>query len=343
MKKPKLLILWIFFLFAFLSCNKVEKNKLSNSRIIAYIDSTPITYDQIDSKISQEIYDELSRIYMIRKIALDEAIKEQIINTEASKHNLSPDQYITSLYAREIKNGSIQRFIEVNHYEKKIPILERTLVFYDLKSKEGNETLIKRFKESLVKELTDSLRKIYKTTILLSPPVPPPIKIENLLVHYKGNINSKVTFLIVSDFECEMCRKFNYVFDSLYFKYKDKVRFAYTNFGSSVTSSAIASESAAKQGNFWEMHDSLYALKNLPDTNDIFRIVDNLKINTDNFKKDFRDETTKRNLENNLQLLINSGIYATPTIMINNRPVFNSSSMGEVEQILLNTLTSAGL
>jgi len=322
------------------SCNSKREKEPSINRIIAFVDTIPITFDQIDAKISQEIYDELSRIYMIRKIALDETIKEQIIKVEASKHNMSPDQYINSLCTEAIQNGSMQRFIEVNHYEKKIPVLERTLVYNETKSKKGNETLILRFKEFLVKELADSLTKIYKTTILLSPPVPPPIRTDNLLVHYKGNQNSKVTFLMVSDFECEMCRKFNYIFDSLYSKYKDKVRFAYTNFGSYVTTSAIASESAAKLGYFWEMHDSLYALNKLPDTNDIYRIVNNLKINSDNFKKHFENDTTKKNLEYNLKQLINSGIYATPTILINNRPIFNSSSMGEIEQILLNSLSS---
>lgn len=333
-------ILLLIFIYILCSCNNSKNKGLNNNSIIAFVDTIPITYDQIDSKISQEIYDELSRVYMIRKIALDETIKDQILKAEALKHNLSPDQYINSLYTKAIKNGSVQRFMEVNHYEERIPNLERTLVYYDIKSKKGSEILIKKVKESLVSELTDSLRKKSKIKIFLSPPKSPAIRIENLLVHYEGNLNSKVTFLIVSDFECDMCRKFNYIFDSLYVKYKDKVRFAYTNFGSSVTISAIASESAAKQDKFWDMHDSLYASKNLPDTNEIFKIVKTLKINTDKFKKDFRDESIKKSLEYNLHLLINSGIYATPTIMINNRPVFNSSSVSEIEQILLQTLSN---
>jgi protein-disulfide isomerase len=176
---------------------------------------------------------------------------------------------------------------------------------------------------------------------LIEPPVPPVIKIENLLIHFRGNTKSKVTFLIISDFECEMCRKFNPIFDSLYFKYKDKVRFGFTNFGSYATLSSITVECAAKQGKFWEMHDLLFSTPALPDTTDILNMAYDCNLNVDEFTKDLNDQVMKTAIERNIKLLINAGIYGTPTIMINNKPIFNSSSIAEIEQRLLKELSNS--
>ena len=117
------------------------------------------------------------------------------------------------------------------------------------------------------------------------------------------------------------------------------MRFGYTNFGSYPTISAIASESAAKQNKFWEMHDYLYSLDYYPENKDIYKIAETINLDIETFKRDFESENIKNSIEQNLQLIINSGIYATPTVMVNNRPAFNSSSIDEIENMILNALS----
>lgn len=334
--KNTLLILIQFLLFA--SCSNLEKKRIDN-RVLAYVNGVPITTDQVDNKITQEIYDELNRIYLIRKMALDETIKDNILKQEAHKYNLTVEALIDSLFMPNMKNGSLQEFINRNQFDKGIPVLGRSLEYFDIKTKIGEDVLMKRFKEYIINDFIDSLKKSYQISILLKPPISPIIKTENLLSHYKGNLDSKVTLLIVSDFECEMCRKYNYLFDTIYKKYESKIRYGYTNFGSNPTISALASESAAKQNKFWEMHDSLFKLNHLPDSSDIFRIVNNLNMDLKEFRKDFSDDNLKMEIESNIKVIINAGIYATPTIIINNKPLFNSSSFNEIEFLLNNELS----
>lgn len=340
MLKLQFILLQAFMLFLLSSCNQVESSKLNSNEIVAYIDTIPITIGQVDNNIRQEIFDELNRIYIIRKITLEEILKEKLLSLEASKNKMTVEILLDSLYQNVINSNKFQKYINDNQYDKGIPVLERTLKYYDINLRQGHEVLIKRYKEYLLKYYIDSLKIVNKTRILLEPPVSPNIKIENLLVHYRGNLKSKVTLTVISDFECGMCREYNSVFDSLYFKYNNKVRFGYTNFGSYVTISAIAAESAAKQGKFWEMHDSIFSSSTLPDTTDIFRIAYNLKIKVNEFKIDFYDKNLQTIIENNLYMLRNAGIYATPTIMINNKPIFNSSSITEIEQMLLKALST---
>lgn len=68
---------------------------------------------------------------------------------------------------------------------------------------------------------------------------------------------------------------------------------------------------------------------------DIKRIAKNIKLSTNDFDKDLINESIKDRLEDNFERLSDAGIYGTPTIMINNKLVYNSSSIKDIEQMLI--------
>src|SRR5690606_25675648 len=119
--------------------------------------------------------------------------------------------------------------------------------------------------------------KYYSNYFLTNSLISNQLRIElRLIVHYKGNLESSVTFLIISDFDCQMCREHNVLFEELYSKYNDKVRFGFTHYSSYVSNSAIASECAGNQLQFWAMHDSIFNSTYIPDSIALFRIAKNL-------------------------------------------------------------------
>ena len=140
---------------------------------------------------------------------------------------------------------------------------------------------------------------------------------------------------MLSDFECDVCQENSVIYNDLFEKYKDKVKFGFSNFASYVSLPAIASECAAKQNKFWEFHDTLFTTQNNLDTVDLIRIAKILDLDIDIFKKDLISNEISSSIQQNIENLSNYGIYATPTILINNRPIFNSSSIEEIEGILL--------
>jgi len=319
------------------SCSQNPDNN-SDNHIIAFVDTIPISYSEVDHMIRQEIFDELNRIYLIRKVALEETLKNTLISLESKKYKITKSGLLDSIYLAGQKKFPLNKFIEVNQFDKGITTLERSFETYYINTLKGNEILLKRYNDFLLNKYIDSIKVLYNTKILLKPPVSPSISFKNQFVHYKGNLESKTTLLIISDFECGMCRKFNSIFDSLYIKYKDNIKFGFTSFGTYVTLSALAAECAAKQGKFWDMHDSLFFSGRLPDSTDILRIAQNININIEKFNSDFNENALKKDLENNFYNIMNSGIYATPTIIINSKLIFNSSSISEIEQILLQEL-----
>ncbi len=112
---------------------------------------------------------------------------------------------------------------------------------------------------------------------------------------------------------------------------EDKIRFGFTHFGSYISPSAKAAESAEIQGQFWAMHELLFSSTNIPDSSIVFNMASKLPLNMDKFKKDYSNKETEVTVFKSLNLIHDAGIYGTPTILINNRPVFNSGSYKEIE------------
>lgn len=325
----------IFLCATIFSCNRLTNpNVLENTSYIAQIDSINILTTDVDKTIRQELYDELSRIYLIRKVAMEEVIKIKILEIEAKKRKLTIEALKDILYTRKLNDVNLRLFAEKVNNSKSIAELRETLVYHDINSEKGKELLMKRYKEYLLHQFTDSLKKLHDIKILLTPPQPPKITINDLITHYNGNLNSAVTFLVISDFDCSMCREHNDFFKKLYSKYKGKVRFGFTHYSSYVSNSAVASECASNQGKFWEMHDSIFNTKLVPDSVTLFRIARNLNLDMNTFGNDYKDKALSERIMDNLLKLESAGIYGTPTIMINNQLVYNSTSLEEIEKML---------
>jgi protein-disulfide isomerase len=86
------------------------------------------------------------------------------------------------------------------------------------------------------------------------------------------------------------------------------------------------------------MHDSIMQSKHLLDTNEFLSIAKNLNMNLKQFKIDLNKPETAQEIEYKSKLIMHYGIYATPTILINGKPVFDSSSETEIDRIIQNKI-----
>ncbi|MEK7160892.1 MAG: thioredoxin domain-containing protein, partial [Patescibacteria group bacterium] len=80
--------------------------------------------------------------------------------------------------------------------------------------------------------------------------------------HIRGDVNSPVTLVEFSDFECPFCARHKPTLDKILEDYKGKVRLVYKHFPLSFHANsqktAEAAECAAEQGKFWEYHDKIF-------------------------------------------------------------------------------------
>lgn len=83
--------------------------------------------------------------------------------------------------------------------------------------------------------------------------------------HIRGDEDAKITMIEFSDFECPFCARFHPTVKQILDEYEGDVRVVYRHFPlrsihPMAQKAAEASECAADQGKFWEMHDKLFDL-----------------------------------------------------------------------------------
>lgn len=331
MKKYSLFLLSVLIVNT-LGCKNQEKNE--KKEIAAIVDSEIVYINDIDQRLTQELFDELNRIYTMRSIALNDLIKEKIIHIEATKQQLTSEIFLERYISEKLKEKDLETYAIEKDLTNNILQLKNRLITHDINSAEGKKIALKKYRETIINLLVDSLKEQSDIRFFLSPPVLSQINVNYNIVHYIGNLDSKVTLLMISDFNCDMCKQSHTLIKTLFEKYKDKVRFGFTHFASYVSPSAIATEAAAKQGKFWEMYSNIYATKENPDSTILFNIASHIGLNMKSFSKDFNDENIIKSIDENLYKIADSGIYGTPTIVINNTLIHNSMSIEEVEGVL---------
>lgn len=325
-------ILSLLFLFLILFSCETKKTIDDSDTVFAYVNSEPIYRSEVDKIVAQELYDELCRIYLIREIALSDLIEEKIVANKAKSYNITVDSLYSRYYDSEINDSTLLYY--AMQYPQYTTIKKRGDSLRFISEKDKNE-FFKIIKAELRDKLYHQLSSEQNIKTLLKAPSSPRLDIHYDIVHYKGNLSSPITCLIISDLECPKCKEYTPVFDSIYRTYADQVKFGYTHYGSEVTISSIASECAGLQNKFWEMHDSIMKKVTILDSSDIFMIARQIGLNMEKFSEDFCDTKIADRIFTNMKKIENSGIYGTPTIVINNRILFNSSSFEDIEQLIL--------
>jgi protein-disulfide isomerase len=331
-------IVSILIYFILVSCLSREAG-LKDAKLMASIESTSITYAEVDNRVGQQIFDELNRIYLIRKVALEELIEERLLELEASRQRVSTDSLMQRVYA--IHGGSgFSAYLAARSEERFVTEYAGTLIQHDVNSKRGQELLLQRYQEATLDKYLDSLKQVYHIQVMLTPPMPLSLKLNLPIVHYRGDLESKVTVMEISDYDCSMCREHKSIMDSLFTRYRDQVRFGFTHYSSYVSVSARAAESASKQDRFWDMHAMLFQSKSVPDSNLVYNMAQELMLDMDVFNSDFKSSETYQQIYSNLKVIESAGVYGTPTILINNRPVFNSASFEDIEKRINDALAN---
>ncbi len=94
--------------------------------------------------------------------------------------------------------------------------------------------------------------------------------------HFRGNRNAPVQLLEYGDFQCPHCGAAHVVLKEIEQKYLSRIVFIFRHFPLSeihpfARIAAIASEAAARQGKFWEMHDLVFENQDLLDKEMLLR------------------------------------------------------------------------
>ncbi len=143
------------------------------------------------------------------------------------------------------------------------------------------------------------------------------------LDHAAGPANAPVTLLEYGNFECIHCGAAYPEIKRVRKLLGENLRFVFRHFATMRTHphslrAAEASEAAAAQGKFWEMHDQLFTHQNALTDSDLLRYAKHIGLDLARFSREMSDNTYRAQIEADYdRSLFDEHITGTPTLYLN--------------------------
>jgi protein-disulfide isomerase len=154
-----------------------------------------------------------------------------------------------------------------------------------------------------------------------------------------GSKNPNVTIVEFFDYSCGHCIKMSSVMSEL-IKTNPNVRVIYREFpifGEKSINASKAALAAGLQGKYNEMHETLFATKNIDDKA-ITAAATKLKLNMAKFQADMKSKEVAENLAQNRQLAEKMKLFGTPVFIVMSTP--NGQANDAVHSVMIPGSTS---
>jgi Na+/H+ antiporter NhaA len=150
--------------------------------------------------------------------------------------------------------------------------------------------------------------------------------------HIRGPLEAPVTVVEYGDFECPYCGMAEPVVRELLQEFGD-VRYVWRHLPLSdvhpnARLAAEATEAAADQGAFWEMHDVLFEHQDALRPDDLLGYAEQLGLEVERFTRDLSERGGASRIEEDVDGADLSGVSGTPTFFINGRRHYGAYDIG---------------
>ena len=152
-----------------------------------------------------------------------------------------------------------------------------------------------------------------------------PVQAIGELDHYQGDLEAPIQIIIYDDFECNYCARFTGVLEQVKDEFRDQLVIAVRHFplrsNTYSYQAALATECAAEQDKFWEMHDTLFASQDKGFNTEVFKeIALELGLGEAQFNNCLDSEEYKDKIQTQIDGGKSCGVTGTPGIFVNAEP-----------------------
>ncbi len=303
--------------------NVISKNadvnapNLASGTVIAAINGEPLRVDVINERVKAYVYKMERRLYAVRKQALDRRINDLLIVAEAGRKKVGPEEVVRTEITDKIKpptDADVSKFYNENKAAIKgdLATTRNAIVVY----------LQQQQQEQLEVDLANRLRASSKVQIFLREPEAPVMNINQANGASRGDVNSAVTIVEFTDFQCSACGGMYPIVEEVLKSYGNRVHFVIRNFPltslhENAFSAAQAAEAAKAQGKFWEYIDLLFKNQNSLDRESLKKFATQVGLDRKRFDSELDGGVYEAAVRRDLEEGEGYGIEATPTFFIN--------------------------
>ena len=140
--------------------------------------------------------------------------------------------------------------------------------------------------------------------------------------HIQGPVNAPIILVEYGDYECPYCGQAYMIIKEIQERLGSKLCFVFRNFPLTKVrphayKAALAAETAAAQGKFWEMYDYLFKHGQVVTDDNLRQSAAKLGLNVARFDREFLDRTYSSHVDEDIQSGKSSEVKSTPTFFIN--------------------------
>jgi len=260
-------------------------------------------------------------LYDGRRAALDGIIADALIEAEADARGMTPTELLTQETAarvQEVSDGEVLAFFNANRGQmqgRPFEVMRSAIrnFLQDQKEADARQAYIDELRAAgpAVAVLFDAPRQ----EIALSESDPA-----------IGNPDAPITIVEFSDFQCPFCAAAMPTLKQLREDYGDRVRlvwkdFPLTQIHPDAYRAAQAGRCAFEQGEFWELHDVLFANQQALDDASLKLHAASVGLDTAAFDTCFDSARYESDVQAGMNMGTLLGVSATPTVFINGRAI----------------------
>jgi protein-disulfide isomerase len=139
--------------------------------------------------------------------------------------------------------------------------------------------------------------------------------------HVRGPHHAAVSLVEYGDFECPYCRAAEPIVAGLIEALGDQLSVTFRHFPQRdvhphAQHAAEVAEAAAAQGQFWEMHETLFANQDALDDDSLLKYAAALALDVDRVRAELAGKTHTPRVAQDLDSGLHSGVNGTPTFFI---------------------------
>jgi Na+/H+ antiporter NhaA len=157
--------------------------------------------------------------------------------------------------------------------------------------------------------------------------------------HIRGSPDAPVTVVEYGDFECPYCGQAEPVIRELLSSFGADLRYVWRHLPLSdvhphAQMAAEASEAAAAQGKFWEMHDTLLTHQDALEPADLRRYAQDLGLDVERFWDEVRRRVHAPRVAEDVASAELSGVSGTPTFFVNGRRHWGAYDVATLSEVV---------
>jgi len=283
--------------------------------LAATIMGETLSVAELDAYVKEKLFREeteggkAAALYEVRKEALEELVRERVLEKEAASRNLSVEQLVQQEAEAlgPVRDEEIAAFYEQN------------------KSRVGDQTL-ENLTEPIRKHLEGGRRAQATEQIVgradVQVALEPPRFQVGTAGPSLGPADARVTIVEFSDFQCPFCRRASDVVKALNERYPQDLRLVYRQFPLEsihphARSAAEASLCANDQDRFWDYHDKLFENTRALAREDLVAYATELGLDLARFEACLSERTHRATVEADLAEASAHGVTGTPAFFVN--------------------------